>query len=154
MPSTTDRALSTPLKVLLYGLLGAVSLIVVLTVVSFVLELAWGLLGLLFGIVSLAATIGVLAAIGYAVYWLASRLIGGDDEETAASPTDVSQTRAADTASAPSADEIDPVERLSERYANGELTEAELERRLEQALDEPSLEGTGATEFERDRELN
>jgi len=152
MPSTTDRALSTPAKILLYGLLGLVSLIAVLTVVSFVFELLWGLIGLLFGIVSLAATIGVLAAIGYAVYWLASRVIGQDEEP--ASTTDVSETRATDTAGVTSADGTDAVERLSERYAEGEITEAELERRLEQVLDEPSLDASGATELERDRELN
>ncbi|MEF8973912.1 MAG: SHOCT domain-containing protein [Haloarcula sp.] len=152
MPSTTDRALSTPVKILLYGLLGLVSLLVVLTVVSVVFELLWGLVGLLLGIVSLAATIGVLAAIGYAVYWFASKVIGQD--EGAASTSDVSETLATDTADANSADETDPVDRLSERYANGEITEAELERRLEQALDEPPLDGAGATEFERDREAN
>jgi len=151
MPSATDRALSTPLKILLYGLLGVVSLIVVLAVVRLVFGLLFGLVGLLFGIVSLAATIGVLAAIGYAAYWLVSKAVGQD--ETAASTTDVSGTRATDTAGV-SADETDPVERLTERYANGEITEAELERRLEQALDEPSLDGSGATASERDRELN
>ncbi|MDS0222180.1 SHOCT domain-containing protein [Haloarcula sp. S1AR25-5A] len=151
MPSTTDRALSTPLKVLLYGLLGVVSLIVVLTVVSFVFELVWGLIGLLFGIVSLAATIGVMAALGYAVYWLASRAIGGDEET--ASATDVSQMQSTGGAGVTSTDETDPVERLSERYANGEITEAELERRLERTLDDQSTDDTTAG-FERDRELN
>jgi len=150
MPSTTDRALSTPLKILLYGLLGVVSLIVVLAAVRLVFGLFWGLVGLAFGIVSLAATIGVLAAIGYAVYWFASRLIGQD--EATASTTDVSRAQAAHTTG--EANETDPVDRLSERYANGEITEAELERRLEQALDEPALDGSGATEYERDRELN
>lgn len=152
MPSATDRAVSTPLKILLYGLLGVVSLIVVLAAVRLVFGLLFGLVGLLFGIISLAATIGVLAAIGYAVYWLVSKAVGQD--ETAASTTEVSQTRATDTAAVTSADETDPVERLSKRYANGELTEAELERRLEQALDEPSLDGSGTTEFERGRERN
>jgi len=149
MPSTTDRALSTPLKVLLYGLLGLVSLIVVLTVVGFLLELAWGLIGLLFGIISLAATIGVLAAIGYAVYWFASRLIGNDEE--AASATGVSQSRGADVADVSDAGGTDPVDRLSERYANGEITEAELERRLERVLDDSSTSDTSA---DRERELN
>jgi uncharacterized membrane protein len=151
MPSTTDRALSTPLKVLLYGLLGVVSLIVVLTVVSFVFELVWGLIGLLFGIVSLAATIGVFVALGYAVYWLASRVLSGDDET--ASATDVAQTRGTDAAGVTGSDGTDPVERLSERYANGEITEAELERRLERVLDDPSTDDDTA-EFDLERELN
>ncbi|WP_420182486.1 SHOCT domain-containing protein [Haloarcula sp. KBTZ06] len=150
MPSTTDRALSTPLKILLYGLLGVVSLIVVLAAVRLVFGLFWGLVGLAFGIVSLAATIGVLAAIGYAVYWVVSEVFGQD--EATASATDVSRAQAAHTTG--EANETDPVDRLSERYANGEITEAELERRLEQALDEPALDGSGATEYERDRELN
>ncbi|EMA01091.1 Uncharacterized membrane protein [Haloarcula vallismortis] len=152
MPSATDRALSTPLKILLYGLLGVVSLIVVLAAVRLAFGLLFGLIGLLFGIISLAAAIGFLAAIGYGVYWLVSKAVGQD--ETGASTTEVSQTRPTDTAAVTSADETDPVERLSERYANGELTEAELERRLEQALDEPSLDGFEAAERERDRELN
>ena len=152
MPSTTDRALSTPLKILLYGLLGAVSLIVVLAAVRLAFGLLWGLIGLAFGIVSLAATIGVLAAIGYGVYWFASRVIGQNEATT--STTEVSRARATHTTAEASATEADPVERLSQRYANGEITEAELERRLEQVLDEPSPDGSEATEFERDRELN
>ncbi|KAA9398737.1 SHOCT domain-containing protein [Haloarcula sp. CBA1130] len=149
MPSTTDRALSTPLKVLLYGLLGVVSLIVVLAAVRLVFGLFFGLVGLLFGIISLAATIGVLVAIGYAVYWLVSRAVGRDEQ---AATTDV--TQATDAVGVTSTTETDPVERLSERYANGELTEAELERRLEQALDEPSVDGSEMGGVERDRELN
>ena len=152
MPSTTDRALSTPLKVLLYGLLGLISLFVVIAAVRFVFGVFFGLIGIILGLLSLAATIGFLAAIGYAVYWVASKVFGQD--ETTASAADVSQTQATHTTGAASASETDPVERLSERYANGEITEAELERRLEQALDEPSLDGSGATESERNRELN
>ncbi|WP_424003861.1 SHOCT domain-containing protein [Haloarcula salina] len=148
MPSTTDRALSTPLKILLYGLLGVVSLVVVLTVVSIVFELLWSLVGLLFSIVALAVTVGVLAAIGYAVYWLTSRVLGQD--ETTASAT---QTRSTDRAGTTGTDGADPVDRLTERYARGEITEAELERRLEQTLDDPSADDDAAS-FERDRELN
>ncbi|RLM36880.1 SHOCT domain-containing protein [Haloarcula sp. Atlit-120R] len=152
MPSTTDRALSTPLKILLYGLLGLVSFLVVIAAVRFAFGLFVGLIGLVLGLLSLAATIGVLAAIGYAVYWAASTVFSQD--EATASATDASRTQAAHATDAASASEIDPVERLSERYANGEISEAELERRLEQALDEPSLDGSGATEAERNRELN
>ncbi|RLN01619.1 SHOCT domain-containing protein [Haloarcula sp. Atlit-7R] len=152
MPSTTDRALSTPLKILLYGLLGLVSFLVVIAAVRFAFGLFFGLIGLVLGLLSLAATIGVLAAIGYAVYWAASTVFSQD--EATASATDASRTQAAHATDAASASEIDPVERLSERYANGEISEAELERRLEQALDEPSLNGSGATEAERNRELN
>ncbi|AUG46678.1 hypothetical protein BVU17_03755 [Haloarcula taiwanensis] len=152
MPSTTDRALSTPLKILLYGLLGLVSFLVVIAAVRFAFGLFFGLIGLVLGLLSLAATIGVLAAIGYAVYWAASTVFSQD--EATASATDASRTQAAHATDAASASEIDPVERLSERYANGEISEAELERRLEQALDEPSLDGSGATEAERNRELN
>lgn len=150
VPSATDRALSTPAKILLYGLLGVVSLAIFFVALRLVLGLFLGLLGLLFGLVSLAVTIGFLVAIGYAAYWLVSKAVGQDE----AASTDVSQTRTTDMADVTNADETDPVKRLSERYANGELTEAELERQLEQALDEPSLDGSRDTELEQDRELN
>ncbi|GGK70850.1 SHOCT domain-containing protein [Haloarcula sebkhae] len=152
MPSTTDRGLSTPLKILLYGLLGLVSFLVLIAAVRLAFGLFFGLIGIILGLLSLAATIGFLAAVGYAVYWVVSNVFGQD--ETTASTTDMSRTQVTRATDAASDSETDPVERLSERYANGEITEAELERRLEQALDGPSLDGSGAPESERDRELN
>ncbi|MHC3380120.1 SHOCT domain-containing protein [Haloarcula sp. H-GB5] len=152
MPSTTDRALSTPLKILLYGLLGLVSFLVLIAAVRLAFGLFFGLIGIILGLLSLAATIGFLAAVGYAVYWVVSNVFGQD--ETTASTTDMSRTQVTRATDAASDSETDPVERLSERYANGEITEAELEQRLEQALDGPSLDGSEAPESERDRELN
>ncbi|EMA29988.1 SHOCT domain-containing protein [Haloarcula japonica] len=152
MPSTTDRALSTPLKVLLYSLLGLLSLFIVIAAVRLAFGLFFGLIGIVLGLLSLAATIGFLVAVGYAVYWVVSNVFGQD--EATASTTDMSQTQTTHTTDAPSTDETDPVNRLSERYANGEITEAELERRLEQVLDEPSLDGSEATASEQNRELN
>ncbi|WP_058997149.1 SHOCT domain-containing protein [Haloarcula sp. CBA1127] len=150
MPSTTDRAQSTPVKVLLYGLLGLVSLFVVFAAVRVAFGLFFGLIGIILGLLSLAATIGFIVAIGYAVYWVVSEVFGQD--EATASTTGASRAQAAHTTG--EANETDPVDRLSERYANGEITEAELERRLEQALDGPSVDDSGTAEFERDRELN
>ncbi|GGM31044.1 SHOCT domain-containing protein [Haloarcula argentinensis] len=152
MPSTTDRALSTPLKILLYGLLGLVSFLVLIAAVRLAFGLFFGLVGIILGLLSLAATIGFLAAVGYAVYWAVSNVFGQD--ETTASTTDVSRTQVTRATDAASDSETDPVERLSERYANGEITEAELEQRLEQALDGTSLDGSEAPESERNRELN
>ncbi|MFU1782378.1 SHOCT domain-containing protein [Haloarcula japonica] len=152
MPSTTDRALSTPLKVLLYSFLGLLSLFIVIAAVRLAFGLFFGLIGIVLGLLSLAATIGFLVAVGYAVYWVASNVFGQD--EATASTTDMSQTQTTHTTDAPSADETDPVNRLSDRYANGEITEAELERQLEQVLDEPSLDGSEATASEQNRELN
>ncbi|EMA23796.1 SHOCT domain-containing protein [Haloarcula argentinensis] len=152
MPSTTDRALSTPLKILLYGLLGLVSFLVLIAAVRLAFGLFFGLIGIILGLLSLAATIGFLAAVGYAVYWVVSNVFGQD--ETTASTTDVSRTQVTRATDAASDSETDPVERLSERYANGEITEAELEQRLEQALDGTSLDGSEAPESERNRELN
>jgi len=40
------------------------------------------------------------------------------------------------------------------RLSGPPAVDLELERRLEQALDEPPLDGAGAAEFERDREAN
>lgn len=152
MPSATDRAQSTSLKVLLYGLLALVSLVVVLAAVRVVFGLLWGLVGLLFGLLSLAVSIGFLAAIGYAVYWLISTVMG-QDEETA-SATGTSQTEFGETAGTTNTEETDAVERLTERYTNGKISEAELERQLEHALDEPSLDGRVASDLEQDTELN
>ena len=150
MPSTTDRAQSTPVKVLLYGLLGLVSLFVVIAAVRVAFGLFFGLIGLILGLLSLAATIGFLVAIGYAVYWVVSAVFGQD--EATASTTGASRAQATHTTG--EGNETDPVDRLSKRYANGEITEAELERRLEQALDGPSVDDSGTAELERDRELN
>lgn len=152
MPSATDRAQSTSLKVLLYGLLALVSLVVVLAAVRVVFGLLWGLVGLLFGLLSLAVSIGFLAAIGYAVYWLISAVMG-QDEETA-SATGTPQTEFGEMAGTTNTEGTDAVERLTERYTNGEISEAELERQLEQALDEPSLDGRGTSDLEQDTELN
>jgi uncharacterized membrane protein len=46
----------------------------------------------------------------------------------------------------------DPVDRLRERYAEGELTDEEFERRLERLLETENAEATGSRERVFDRE--
>lgn len=131
MTPSTDRALSPPVKYLLYGVLGVVGLIVALRVLVFGLSLAFGLLAAL---VSLVVTAAVLLGIGYVAYWAISALLGSDDEVDSADVTySTSQIDSGARTTAPE----DPVERLRERYANGELTDAEFERKVEQALEGP-----------------
>jgi len=119
-----DRALSTPAKLLVYGAGTLVALYVVVQVVGFVLGLVTSLLVLAVG---LAVTLAVVAGLGYAAWWGLSSLLG-DDEQSADAGVDHNPTLGT------GAD--DRVERLRERYADGELTEAEFERRLERALEE------------------
>lgn len=119
-----DRALSTPAKLLVYGAGALVTLYVVVQVVGFVLGLVTSLVVLAVG---LAVTLAVVAGLGYAAWWGLSSLLG-DEAQSRDVPFDAEPT--------PRTADEDRVERLRERYANGELTEAEFERRLERALEE------------------
>lgn len=47
-------------------------------------------------------------------------------------------------------DERDPVETLKERYAAGELSEAEFERRLDRLVEDPTDDGREETDRERE----
>ncbi|NLV07634.1 hypothetical protein GOC83_15985 [Haloarcula rubripromontorii] len=66
---------------------------------------------------------------------------------------------AQDEADAPNATEptVDPVDHLRERYARGELTDSEFERRLDRLLETESLSANSGTENEvrkTDREVS
>jgi len=108
-------------KVLLYlaFLVGAVLLLrVVASAVFAIVATIWAL-------ITTAITLAVLLAIGYSGYRF-YRWMSADKSEPA------SQQPRQDTTPQQS---VDPVERAKERYANGELSEAELERRLEYELE-------------------
>lgn len=95
----------------------------------------WGLVGLLFGagplgIVSLMILSGGLATAA------GVRVGQGLAEQAAAAPRSANP--------AVSADADDPVERLRERYADGEITDEEFERRMERLVE---------TEDRRSREV-
>lgn len=127
MPSA-DRALGTLGKLLV----GSVVLLVSVVVALGVLALLQSLIG---AVISLLVTGATLAVVGYAIYWIGTTLLGSDDAETT--------ERDLGTFDEPT----DSVDRLTEQYKRGEITEAELERQLERELDD-----SGTTELERELE--
>jgi len=104
-----------------FGLLVAVS--AVLSVVGMVLSAVW------MALVGVAALVG-MAVLGYVGYRVARWLLsdGGSAAETV-SGTDLGRSTTSETSD-------DPVDRLQQQYAEGKLTEAEFERKLERAMDD------------------
>jgi uncharacterized membrane protein len=106
---------------------------------------------LLFGGIALAALGGslgseVLGAVGGVVF-LAAIFLSDFLADVLAPDAEAAETSADD-------DAADPVAVLRERYADGEIDEAEFERRLERLLateDGPAGEATGERESERAR---
>ena len=92
---------------------------VVLGILGTLMGLLWAVVGLLVSLIVPAVSLAVVAALIYG----AVTLLSGDSGGT---PT-------GETASKPA----DPIERAKERYAAGEISEQELERRLELELDGP-----------------
>ncbi|WP_226013012.1 SHOCT domain-containing protein [Halomicrobium salinisoli] len=116
-------ALRTLTKYALLGLGLLVAVSAVLSVVGMVLSAVW------MALVGVAALVG-LAVLGYVGYRVA-RWVLSDDESTAERIPDTGLDRS----TAAEATE-DPVDRLQQQYADGKLTEAEFERKLERAMDE------------------
>ena len=121
-----------------YTALGVGALVLLTLVLSLVvgilgtiLGLGLALLALVFAVVVFGGTLVALAAIVYGAYVLLSRTSGKTSDATT-EPT-------GETAH-------DPVERIKRQYASGEISEAELERRLEFELD-------GSTRDPIEREL-
>lgn len=117
-------------------LLVAVSL--VFTIVSMVVSFVSWFLSLLF-------SLAVLGLIGYGIYWMAGKLLGGDDGRATLDDTsfDVGSTgrQTGTSRREPESQGIsDPVDNLREQYANGQISESEFERELERELGTRSLE--------------
>lgn len=100
------------------------------------------LLSILWSLLTIGAALLAAAALGYVAVkgalWL-YRKRGRSSEtglpgETQSAFEQANWTKPTDPANA--ADSTDPIDRLTDRYVDGELTEAELERRLERELDE------------------
>ena len=117
---------------------GLAVLIVPLLMMSFM----W-LMGMMMGPMGASTLLGVVPlllalGIGYGGYRLLKRDAESDDTV--------------------SDGDSDPIERLKERYTNGELTEAEFEQKLGQQLDngsrsEPTSESSGDTERDQNSEF-
>ncbi|WP_123536517.1 hypothetical protein [Halosimplex salinum] len=108
--------------------------------VSVVLSVVSALVGLVWALVTTVATLLTVAALLYGGFKLYSWL-SDDGSSERDSIRDRSRTTRTDGTGE------DGVARLRERYANGELSEAELERRLELELDGPETDSI-------DRELS
>ncbi|MFC6976154.1 SHOCT domain-containing protein [Halomicroarcula sp. GCM10025709] len=110
----TDRGLGTLGKLVL----GTVVVVTALVVATAILAVLQNLLAALLGLLVTGLLIGGAA---YLVYWLVSSITGGESESADAT----------DGATATTAAPVDPVDRLTEQYKRGELTDEEFERRLE-----------------------
>ncbi|WP_459192972.1 SHOCT domain-containing protein [Halosimplex sp. J119] len=111
-----------------------------LFLVSVVLSTVFALVGFVWAIVTTVVTLLVLGGLLYGGFRLFSLLSDEDSADTNPFGSDTGSTRSADTGE-------DRISRLRERYASGEISEAELERRLELELD-------GVEPDSIDRELN
>jgi uncharacterized membrane protein len=126
-------ALRTAVKYAALALAALFVLSVVLSVITTVVGLVWGLITSLLTLL----VIGGLLYGGFKLFtWLS------DGESSSADPVGDAAGVRTDRRTTD-----DPVAKLRERYANGEISEAELERRLELELDGPETDSIG-------RELN
>lgn len=120
-------------KLLGYGVLALVALVMLQVVVSFV----FGLLDLLWTVVTTAVAllaVGGVLYVGYrALSWARDSEPVGDSTPVETSPPD------------------DRVERLKQQYADGKLSEDELEQRLNRELGGPNIDGLDS-EPRRERE--
>lgn len=111
-----------PIKILLY-----VALFVgVLVLASVVASIVLAALTILWALVTTAITIAVLGALVYGGYKL-YRLFGSSGSERTESMREDGSASSSGSS----------IERLQEKYTSGQISEAELERRLEYELDEP-----------------
>lgn len=120
-------------RAMLALVLAVLAFVVVSTIVSTILTA----LAIVRAIVTTVVTLAVLGAVVYSVYRL-YRWLSGDSTDSQSRDLEYSFD-SAPTSSRQSTPE-DRVDDLQQRYANGELSEAELERRLERELTEEKLD--------------
>ncbi|QAU13053.1 hypothetical protein EKH57_10150 [Halorubrum sp. BOL3-1] len=126
-------------KALYYAAIAIAVLIgisVVVSVVSALLSLAWAIVS---GIVSLA----VLAGLVYVAYKTGSWLLGDDDSPSLDSIGSSSTSSTADTAESRQ-------DRLRRQYVEGQISEAEFERRIADELETADVDDIDR-ELERER---
>ncbi|WP_144924713.1 hypothetical protein [Halorubrum salsamenti] len=116
-------------KALYYGAIALAVLLavsVVVSVVSAILSLAWAIVS---GIVSLAVFVGVV----YVLYKAGTWLFGGDDASRSAGDS-LGRSRSSSASSADTATESRQ-DRLRRQYVEGQIGEAEFERRIASELE-------------------
>lgn len=126
-------------RVLYYGVIALGALFVVsavVSVISAILSLAWAA-------VSAAVSLAVLLGVVYVAYKAVSWFSGGADTADTADRTGRPETTAADESPA------DRQDRLRRQYVEGQISEAEFERRIARELE---AEDYGDIERELERE--
>ena len=126
-------------KVLLYIAVG----VGLLVAIQLVLSVVWTVIGLAWAIGTSLATVAVIGAVGYATVKLLSWYFDFGAVTTADSDTTSSNSTDGNSA--------DRVERLKDRYANGDLSEDEFEQQLEHELGGPDIDSIDR-ELSRERE--
>jgi hypothetical protein len=109
---------------------------IVVSVVSALLSLAWA-------VVSGVVTLAVLAGLGYAAYKAGSWLLGGDDEPASLDSIGSGSSSSVDAGSSRQ-------DRLRQQYVEGQISEAEFERRIGEELETEELDDIDR-ELERER---
>jgi hypothetical protein len=117
------------LRLLLYVLLGVVAFVVVSAVVSAVLAV----FSILWSLVMLVATLAVFGAVGYGIYRLWRLASGGSNAQPQS--FDIGEYTSSTSREPVDIEPESRVDRIKDRYANGELSEAEMERLLEREID-------------------
>ncbi|EMA61433.1 hypothetical protein [Halorubrum lipolyticum] len=131
-------------KALYYAAIGLAVLIgvsIVVSVVSALLSLAWAIVS---GIVTLA----VLAGVVYVLYKAGAWLFGGDDADYSASDS-LGTSGSSSVASTGNATESRQ-DRLRRQYVEGQISEAEFERRIGEELETEERDDIDR-ELERER---
>lgn len=126
-------------KTLLYVVAGLLGLIV-LGVVASIVFAAIAFLWLIARLVVFLLVAGIVGYVGYRIYrWVSGFFATGEElEATSGAPTNTID------------EPTDPIEALKEQYANGDLTEAEFERKLERELSAESFDDIDR-ELQRER---
>lgn len=131
------------------------ALVVLFVAIWLVLAIVGAIVSLVQWVLSLLLTLAVLGLIGYGIYWMAAKLLTDDDAQTTldSSSFDVGSGTTS-RSSTESQGLSDPVDKLREQYASGQISEAEFERKLERELGTRSLEKEVGMREDEDLERN
>ena len=139
----------SPGKLILY-LVGA---LLVLVIASAVVSAVFALVSFTIWLLSVIIALAVLGGLGYGAYKLYG-LLSGDSSSHGTGSTDYglsgSTQYETDVDSLSSESSDSDIDSLKEQYAAGELSEAEFERQIEQALDTDSYDSIDR-ELQRER---
>ena len=117
-------------KLLLYAL----GLLLSFVILSVVINVVLTLVGLTLWLIRVAITLAVILGVAYALYRLYGVLSGGSKRKRRSYSIESTES----STNAPPSTGSSSVDALQQQYLNGEISEAEFERRLERELDTDS----------------